>query len=642
MQTDYAQILPIILPVPKAGPSVPANVASADGKAASPSSVEATDLESTASDEGSGDPSQSLSAFDQALAQMMMVQVPAQSVKPAPQAPSQQGVATNPIDITAALDALKPGAGLGLAQAVNAGSDRKAPLMTAPAPSDLLSAPNLQAVPPGNDAAQTLPPAGADLAVMFDAADPKDVPSIPAPQVGIHNAPMHAANFADPAPAAASERSGDAAQTLSVTKAPAGPAAPAPAVVGQVQSKPVDLALSAPKATTAQVQPSAPEAVKAESAPDGASVAPSIPLPVQASADRQSQTPILQAMGNGASDPTARVTGNSVDEPKPQTPILQAMGNGASDPTARVTGNSVDQTKAPNLAALTTPEPDQAQSVATTQATPQFTATNQVLTSAQAGVRQTAQANSRAITVPVVSGETTSTSTPSISTPLTAVAIATNGGASSADTGGLFEDAPSDLADTTATKAAQSDSDASTDIFGAPLPLEGRVTQASLQAGSSPTLSTPATAPHLAAEISRKFEGKSAQFDISLTPEGLGKVDVKITINARGEVSAAMKFDNPQAAAELKGRAAELQRALEQSGFSLSQEGISFTDGQGQGFNAPQQQANQQDWQETARRTAQSRLFQDSNDLADTAALRVAEASSAYSRRSNTGVDVRI
>ena len=37
----------------------------------------------------------------------------------------------------------------------------------------------------------------------------------------------------------------------------------------------------------------------------------------------------------------------------------------------------------------------------------------------------------------------------------------------------------------------------------------------------------------------------------------LGKVDVKITINARGEVSAAMKFDNPQAAAELKGRAAE-------------------------------------------------------------------------------------
>ncbi len=622
MQTDYAQILPIILPVPKAGPSVPANVASADGKAASPSSVEATDLESTASDEDSGDPSQSLSAFDQALAQMMMVQVPAQSVKPAPQAPSQQGLATNPIDITAALDALKPGAGLGLAQAMNAGSDSRAPLMTAPAPSDLLSDPNLQAVTPGNDAAQTLPPAGADLAAMFDAADPKDVPSIPAPQVAIHNAPMQAANFAESVPAAASERSGDAAQTLSATKAAAGPAAPAPAVVEQVQSKPVDLALRTPKATAAQVQPSAPEAVKAESVPDAASVTLSIPLTVQASADHQSQTPILQAMGNAASDPTARVTGSIISQP---LPVL--------DP-----------------ADLTAVAPDQSQSlrIATAKSQPIWPTqtagapATQALTGAQTAAREASQVSGRATTVPVVSGEATSTSTPSISLPLTAVAIATNGGANNADMGGAFEDASSDLPDTAAANITQSDSDASTDIFGAPLPLEGRVTQASLQQTSSPTLSTPATAPHLAAEISRKFEGKSAQFDISLTPEGLGKVDVKITINARGEVSAAMKFDNPQAAAELKGRAAELQRALEQSGFSLSQEGISFTDGQGQGFNAPQQQASQQDWQETARRAAQNRIFQDSNDMADAAALRVAEASSAYSRRSSTGVDVRI
>ena len=266
----------------------------------------------------------------------------------------------------------------------------------------------------------------------------------------------------------------------------------------------------------------------------------------------------------------------------------------------------------------------------------------QALTGAQTAAREASQVSGRATTVPVVSGEATSTSTPSISLPLTAVAIATNGGANNADMGGAFEDASSDLPDTAAANITQGESDASTDIFGAPLPLEGRVTQTSLQQTSSPTLSTPATAPHLAAEISRKFEGKSAQFDISLTPEGLGKVDVKITINGRGEVSAAMKFDNPQAAAELKGRAAELQRALEQSGFSLSQEGISFTDGQGQGFNAPQQQASQQDWQETARRAAQNRMFQDSNDLADAAALRVAEASSAYSRRSSTGVDVRI
>lgn len=626
MQTDYAQILPIILPAPKAGPSATANVASADGKAASPTSAEGVEPEAAASDDSSGDPSTTLSAFDQALALMTMVQVPVQAAKPAPQAPSQQGLATNPIDITAALDALQPGAGLGLAQAMDAGSDLMAPLIKAPAASDPLPDPNLQAAGQVNNAPQTVPAEGAELAIAIGAAAPKDVLFSPTPQVTNQNAPARAANFAEPAPIAVSARLGDVAQTIPVTENPVGLTAPAPAVALQVQPKPVDLALSTPQAIAPEVQPSAPHVAKAKPAPDTASVVPSVPMPVKGSADRQSQEPILQAMGDAVSDPKARVTGTSV--PQPLT--------------------------APNLAALTAPEPDQAQpapstlvqapSVAPTQAAPQSTtaATSQVLTSAQAGARETAQANSRATTAPLASLEATSTSTPSISTPLTAVAIATNGGANSADTGGSFEDAPADLADTSAAKAVQSDSDASTDIFGAPLPLEGRITQASLQTGSSATLSTPATAPHLAAEINRKFEGESAQFDISLTPEGLGKVDVKITINARGEVSAAMKFDNPQAAAELKGRAAELQRALEQSGFSLSHEGISFTDGQGQGFNAPQQQASQQDWQETARRAAQSRLFQDTNDLVDAAALRVAEASSAYSRRSSTGVDVRI
>ena len=45
MQTDYAQILPVILPVPKAGPSAPANGVSADGKTASAPGVENVDLD---------------------------------------------------------------------------------------------------------------------------------------------------------------------------------------------------------------------------------------------------------------------------------------------------------------------------------------------------------------------------------------------------------------------------------------------------------------------------------------------------------------------------------------------------------------------------------------------------------------------
>lgn len=608
MQTDYAQIMPILLPAPKAGPVVHANGVSAGGKAASASGVEGVDLDTAAPVEESTDQSQNLSAFDQALAQMMMVQVPLPTSKPVPQAPSQQGLAANPIDITSALEALQPGAGPELASGLDAGAALKSPMTAASSPTDKPSEQNLQAVDGASDVPQTLP-AFADLEVApaINGATANDTRSAPTPRAADQASSTRAANFADLAP--------DVMGTRAIDAMPPSPLAmpnvalAAPAIVQQLQPKPIDLALSPAQPAGPQTQPSAPQVAALDTA--------SVTAPLQATADRPLQASLLQAMGDAASDPTARITGTSLPQAIAAAPD--------TDQTLTLQSNLV-----------------QTQSLATAQTAAQATSATatQAMVSGQAGTRETSQVNGRPTTAPLASGETPSTS--SIASPLTAVAIATNGGANSADTGGAFQEAPSDFSEAVTLQAAQSDSEAATDIFGAPLPLEGRVTQASLQTGSSATLSNPSTAPHLAAEISRKFEGKSAQFDISLTPEGLGKVDVKITINARGEVSAAMKFDNPQAAAELKGRAAELQRALEQSGFSLSQEGISFSDGQGQGFNAPQQQASQQAWQETARRTAQNRLFQDTNNLADAAALRVAEASSAYSRRSNTGVDVRI
>ena len=648
MQTDYAQIMPIILPVPKAGPVAHANGASADNKAASAPDLENVDLDA-ASGEDSTDQSQNLSAFDQALAQMMMVQVPA----PVPQAPSQQGATSNPIDITAALEALQPGVGSGLTFGMDAGSTLKSPTIAATPP----SVQNLQPADGANNVPQTLP-AFADLEVApsIEGPAPSETLSSPTLKAADQVSSTQAANFADLASDVMGTRAIDAMPPSPLAMPNVALAAPAPTVVEQLQPKPIDLALAPAQAAGPQTQPSAPQVAALDSA--------SFTAPLQATADRPLQASLLQAMGIDLALAPAQAAGPQTQPSAPevaappqatadrplQASLLQAMGNAASDPTARIIATSLPQTIAtPNLAAPAAPEMAQAPTIQSNlvqaqSATlaPQTTnpVTTQVLAKAQAGTREASQANGRATTAPIASGETSSTSP--IASSLTAIAIATNGSANSADTGGAFQEAPSDFSEAVTLQAAQSDSEAATDIFGAPLPLEGRVTQASLQAGSSAPLSTPATAPHLAAEISRKFEGKSAQFDISLTPEGLGKVDVKITINARGEVSAAMKFDNPQAAAELKGRAAELQRALEQSGFSLSQEGISFTDGQGQGFNAPQQQASQQDWQETARRTAQNRLFQDTNNLADAAALRVAEASSAYSRRSNTGVDVRI
>ncbi|MBN4683644.1 flagellar hook-length control protein FliK, partial [Pandoraea nosoerga] len=86
----------------------------------------------------------------------------------------------------------------------------------------------------------------------------------------------------------------------------------------------------------------------------------------------------------------------------------------------------------------------------------------------------------------------------------------------------------------------------------------------------------PETVSRLAAQITRKIEGKATRFDIALDPVGLGHVNVKVEISARGELTASLAFDNPQAAAELKNRAGELHQALEQAGFDLSKGGLSF------------------------------------------------------------------
>jgi flagellar hook-length control protein FliK len=80
----------------------------------------------------------------------------------------------------------------------------------------------------------------------------------------------------------------------------------------------------------------------------------------------------------------------------------------------------------------------------------------------------------------------------------------------------------------------------------------------------------------LAAQIVRKLGAKSTRFEVQLEPAGLGRVHVRVEIGAEGRLSAAMSFENPQAAAELKSRASELQRALAQAGFDLGSGGLSF------------------------------------------------------------------
>lgn len=146
---------------------------------------------------------------------------------------------------------------------------------------------------------------------------------------------------------------------------------------------------------------------------------------------------------------------------------------------------------------------------------------------------------------------------------------------------------------------------------------------------------SPETVAKLASDIVRKLDGKTTKFDLQLDPLGLGKVDVSVEINADGRLSAVLSFDSAQAANELRGRSAELRQALQQAGFDVADNSLSFDlSSQGGGFGG--RDAGQQDarpWSGRAFQTAQAGL--------DEADARLAAAST-YSRTPSGGVDIRI
>jgi Meckel syndrome type 1 protein len=148
---------------------------------------------------------------------------------------------------------------------------------------------------------------------------------------------------------------------------------------------------------------------------------------------------------------------------------------------------------------------------------------------------------------------------------------------------------------------------------------------------------SPQTVANLAAQIAKKLEGRSTRFDLQLDPAGLGRVDVRMEIGATGRMTAAMTFDTPAAAAELRSRAAELQRHLEQAGFDMSG-GLSFdvAGDRGQGRQAPQNQDND------SGQAFRGRAFQQALATAGEAAQSAASGALNLRRSLLSGVDVRI
>ncbi len=162
-------------------------------------------------------------------------------------------------------------------------------------------------------------------------------------------------------------------------------------------------------------------------------------------------------------------------------------------------------------------------------------------------------------------------------------------------------------------------------------------TPATAQAATAAVRGAPETVASLAAHIIRKAEGRATRFDVELHPADLGRVDVRLEIGAHGRLTASMSFENPQAAAELRGRADELQRALENAGFDLSG-GLSFdvAGDRGQGRNQPEQQSADGS-------ALRGRAFEAALATAgETANAALAGALNAYQSRVAPGLDIRI
>ena len=160
--------------------------------------------------------------------------------------------------------------------------------------------------------------------------------------------------------------------------------------------------------------------------------------------------------------------------------------------------------------------------------------------------------------------------------------------------------------------AAMTSPDPATPVDGATeaRALDAATTTTPTTSASSLSRATIETTAHLAAQIARKLEGRSTRFDMVLTPEDLGRVDVSLEIGADGRLAARLAFDNPAAAAELRGRADELRRQLQDAGFQLAGDSLDFTQrdtSSGGGFDRQQQQ-HQSLFARGARLTAQADL----------------------------------
>lgn len=135
----------------------------------------------------------------------------------------------------------------------------------------------------------------------------------------------------------------------------------------------------------------------------------------------------------------------------------------------------------------------------------------------------------------------------------------------------------------------------------------------------------------LAVDIAAKSLGGTKQFDIRLDPPELGRVEVRLSIDATGKAQAHLTADQPQTLDLLQKDASTLTRALRDAGLNVNQDGLNFS------LRSQQQQAGN----ERQHRPSGGRAVRSS--FAAPASLQPVAAAAASSGRGGRGLlDIKV
>lgn len=167
-------------------------------------------------------------------------------------------------------------------------------------------------------------------------------------------------------------------------------------------------------------------------------------------------------------------------------------------------------------------------------------------------------------------------------------------------------------------------------VIGGPAPQGAQNSAAptvaqTVQVQTAPTPNMPA----LAVEIAAKSQSGAKQFDIRLDPPELGRVEVRLSIDATGKASAHLSADQPQTLDLLQKDAPSLTRALRDAGLDVSQNGLNFSLRQQSGDTGA---GNNQG------RGGNGRSF----TLSATASIDATQARAAYSAPADGRLDIRV